>query len=275
MTRIPRLIVGLAMLWLAHAAAWAGDCGPYQVGLREYPKFYERVRGKPGVPSYVGLDKDFFEELAKRTGCRLVLQVESQPRIWSHLKDGSLDMAGWFIPTLERHAHVVVLPLLTARPVAITWASSGVKTEQDFLANPALRAVAIRQMAYGAGYDNLLARLRAMKRVDEVADLDAAVRAFVAGRVALLITYPWTLRDQPKQVLDELTLSDWESAAAPILAGLALSRRTVREEDLQKIQQGLRGMQRDGSLSHLVDKYMLPGSVGYLPATSPWEPGAR
>jgi len=272
---MPRLIVGLAMLWLAHAAALAGDCGPYQVGLREYPKFYERVRGNPGAPSYVGLDTDFFRELEERTGCRLVLQVESQPRIWSRIKDGSLDMASWFIPVVERHAHVVVLPLLTARPVAITWARSGVKTQAEFPANPELRAVAIRQMAYGAGYDGLLARLRALKRVDEVAELDAAVRAFVAGRVALLITYPWTLRDQPKQVMDELTVSDCESVAAPILAGLALSRRTVREEDLQKIQQGLRGMQRDGSLSRLVDKYMLPGSVGYLPSTSPWQPASR
>ncbi|MFN4116788.1 MAG: hypothetical protein ACK4F7_09880, partial [Inhella sp.] len=78
----------LAGLLLPMTATLA--CGPYRVGVKLYPQVYEEVPGQPG--EYRGLDKDFFEQLGQRSGCRFELVLESQPRIWARLRGASLDI---------------------------------------------------------------------------------------------------------------------------------------------------------------------------------------
>ena len=76
-------------LALAALAGAAEPCGPYRVGLREYPRLYQRdADGRFG-----GLDKDFFDALAERSGCKLEFHLESQPRLWLRLTRGDIDLA--------------------------------------------------------------------------------------------------------------------------------------------------------------------------------------
>lgn len=258
-----RALLGLCgcLLIGAHAA----DCGPYRVGLREYPQFYER---RPDG-RFEGLDKDFFAALAERSGCPLTLTLESQPRLWARLKDGTLDIASWVVPTDERRPLVAVIPLLSSRLMAVTWRDRGELSQADFLADSRLRAVAIRKAVYGPGYDTLLAQLRAQGRLSEVADFDAALRAFAARRVDLLIAYPWTLPGEPRNWLEQLRLADWQPEAPAIMFGLALSRSTVRETDQRQLLQGLSAMRDDGSLARIVRRHLPESSVQLLPAGPP------
>lgn len=255
--------LGVLVLGLLGAAAQAADCGPYRVGLKSYPLVYERDPNREG--EYRGLDKDFFDQLSARSGCRFELELESQPRIWSRLRGGSLDITSWALPTTERQAWVRFIPLARSSPVALTWRSQAAAEEADFLARPGLRAVVVRDTSYGPSYDALLQGLRAQGRVSEVGDLDAALRVFMAGRVSLLISYPWVLAGALRERGDELMMSDWHPQEPGVLSGLALSRRTVSAADQRRLLDALQAMQRDGSLERLLRQH-LP-RVGLTPLT--------
>lgn len=243
-------------------------CGPYRVGLKEYPHLYERT-GKasspaPDLSQHAGLDSEFFALLAARSGCRFTFELMSQPRVWARMKDGAVDITSWVIPTPERRTLVAIIPLLTVRPVAYTWAPTGVPTQQAFLARPEWRAVAVKNTSYGPGYDALLATLRAEGRVSEVADVDAAVRVFLARRVELLITYPWVLLKHMPAQGGPLEAADWQPDGRPILSGLALSRRTVPAADQQRLLAALKDMHKDGTLAALVARYLPGTGVGQV-----------
>lgn len=248
-------------LMLATLGCAAQDCGPYRVGVREYPVFYQRMADG----SFGGLDKDFFTLLAERSGCRLEFQFESQPRLWHKLAAGEVDLASWVIPSKQRATLVKVIPLVGSRLQAMTWRDAGVKNEAAFLANPALTAVAVRQSLYGKHYDALLRRLHAEDRLSEVADFDTALRAFSARRVALLIVAPWSLASQPPGWMAQVRLADWDASSPTVVSGLALSHRTVREVDAQRLEKALETMRQDGSLAQLLARHRLAEAIKVLP----------
>ena len=258
------------------------DCGPYRVGVGEYPRLYERLRGASGPSdaeggaAYQGMSKDFYAALAQRSGCVFTFEVESQPRLWRRIKDGTLDAAGWVIPTPERKPYVSVIPLLSLHLMAMTWGSQHVQSQAEFMERPSLRAVAVRDSAYGPDYDALIQQLRAQGRLSEVADVDTALKVFAAHRVDLLIAYPWALANLLDQqaaasgpTQDEVKIADWHPSAPDVVSGLALSRRTVSDEDMRRILGALKLMQRDGSLGRIVDKYLPEGSAKLVPSLVP------
>jgi polar amino acid transport system substrate-binding protein len=260
MASLQRMVLALSLALAAPVCA-ADACGPYRVGVREYPRLYQReADGRFG-----GLDKDFFDALAERSGCKLEFHLESQPRLWARLARGEIDLASWVVPSEQRAAIVRVIPLISGRMMALTWRDAGIKGEADFLADPALRAVAIRQALYGADYDALFAQLKAQGRLSEVADFDAALRAFAARRVALMLAYPWSLAGQPADFMAQVQLTDWHAAAPAVASGLALSHKTVREADMQKLEQALRAMRQDGSLAQLLGRHLPMDMVKLLP----------
>lgn len=256
-----RMILALSLA-LGTAACWADTCGPYRVGLREYPRFYER----DAAGRYSGLDKDFFDALAERSGCRLDIQLESQPRLWQKLAEGQIDMASWVVPSERRARLVRVMPLIQGRMMAMTWRDAGLRSPADFLADPALRAVAIRHALYGAEHDELLAKLRQQGRLGEVADFDAALRVFAARRVALMLVYPWSLAAQPADWLAQVKLADWYHSAPAVTSGLALSWKTVSDPDAERLRRAVMAMQQDGSLAQIVARHLPPELVRTVPA---------
>ena len=242
---------------LLQAQAWAGPpeaepCGPFTVGLREYPRLYQRdANGE-----HYGLDKEFFEALAQRSGCKLEIKLDSQPRIWQGLRAGRIDLASWVIQTEERAAVVNVIPLLQVRPMAVTWRDSPAFTLADFMADASLTGVKIRQSVYSPGYDELLEKLRGQNRLNEVADFDTALRVFSARRVNLIVAYPWTLFAQSEQWMSQVRFSDWYPTSSAVQSGLAISRRSVSAAEAQRLEDTVHAMQRDGSLAQMVARYL-------------------
>lgn len=254
------LALGLG-LGAGACVAQPATCGPYRVGVREYPRIYQRTAdGRFG-----GLDKEFFEALAERSGCRLDFQLESQPRLWHKLARGEVDMASWVVPSEQRGRVVKVIPLISGRLLAMTWRDAAPRTEAEFLADPTLTAVMIRQALYGDGYDALLQQLRSQGRLSEVADFDTALRAFSARRVALIVVYPWSLAALPADLAARVRLTDWHPAEPGVSSGLALSHQTVREADAQRLQQALRAMHQDGSLAQLLARHLPMDIVKTIP----------
>ena len=227
-------------------------CGPFTVGLRLYPRLYQREANG----DYQGLDKDFFEALAQRSGCQFELKVDSQPRIWHGLRNGSIDLASWVIQTEDRSATVYVIPLLQSRPMAVTWRESPAQTQAEFMADANLSAIKIRQSVYGPGYDELFEKLREQNRLSEVADFDTALKVFTTRHMGLIVAYPWTLLGQSEQWMAQVRFSDWHPGASTTLSGLAISRRSVSPPEAQRLEDAVRAMQRDGSLAQMVARHL-------------------
>jgi len=252
------LLMLLLSLPLAHTAAHAAPddpataCGTLRVGLREYPRLY--FRDAQGV--YQGLDRDFFEALAQRSGCQLEISIESQPRLWQGLRNGKIDLASWVLPSDERMKVVQLIPLLQVRPLAITWRDSPVQTEAEFLADPQLSAVRIRQSLYGPGYDALFEQLRGRGRLSEAADFDSALRIFTARRMGLIVAYPWSVFGQTEQWMAQVRFSDWHPEASTVTSGLAMSRSTLTPRQVKLLEDTVRAMQRDGSLAQIVARHL-------------------
>jgi polar amino acid transport system substrate-binding protein len=248
-----RVSLTCAVAALLFGAPAALACGPYRVGVKEYPVIYER---QPGGREYRWLDKDFYALLAERSGCQFQLELESQPRVWAAMRSGQMDITGWAIPTPERHQHALMIPLLSLRPLALSWSKHEVLNAEAFIANPALRAVAVRGSSYGPEYDALLARLRTLGRLSEVGDVVVAARVFFAQRVDLLIAYPWAVAPALRDAQSAVRAADWYPQAPGMRSGLALSRRTVSEADQRLILRTLQAMQRDGSLARLIRQHL-------------------
>lgn len=260
--------IALSLLLLAQAAAWAAseesDCGTLRVGLREYPRLYQRdAKGE-----YQGLDRDFFDTLAQRSGCRWEIHVESQPRLWQGLRGGQLDLASWVIPNEERARHVNLIPLLAVRPLAVTWRDGPAMTEAEFLADGKLTAVRIRQSLYGPGYDALFEQLRGQGRLSEMADFDAALRVFTARRMGLIVAYPWSFLGQSESWMAQVRFSDWHPDASTVQSGLAISRSSVSAHQAKLLEDAVRAMQKDGTLARLVGRHLPLEMVKLTPAAS-------
>ncbi len=263
---IGRAAAVAGLLLQAAAGVVAAPCGPFRVGVKLYPMVYERQADGQG---YQGLDKDFFELLRERSGCQFTLEIESQPRIWSRIRSGSLDITSWVVPTPERQASVAVIPLARVNPVALTWTEQGVKDAADFLTRRSLRAVVVRGASYGPAYDPLIERLRQQGRVSEVGDIDAAVRVFFAKRVDLLLGYAWTVAQPLREQAGQVQVSDWYPQAAGLSSGLALSRSTVSDADQQRLLRALRDMHADGSLVRLLRLHLHEQGVRPLEELAP------
>jgi polar amino acid transport system substrate-binding protein len=260
--------VALLLLLLPHALASAADaapCGPLVVGLREYPRLYQRdAKGE-----YHGLDKEFFEALAQRSGCSFEYKLDSQPRLWEGLRSGRIGLASWVIQTEDRAAVVNVIPILQIRPMAITWRDSPAATQAEFAADARLTAIKVRQSAYGPGYDELFAKLQQQGRLSEVADFDTALKVFSARRVNLIVAYPWTVFGQSEQWMKEVRFSDWHPGASAVRSGLAISRRSVGAADAKRLEEAVQSMQRDGSLAQMAYRYMPMDLVKLVQQSSP------
>jgi len=236
------------------------------VGLREYPQVYERQRQGAGEAS--GLDLDFFSQLASRSGCAFTYEIESQPRVWSRISAGTLDLTSWVVPTEERLKSVVLIPILTVRPLAYTWRSAATTSCEAFLAQPALRAVAVKGASYGAGYDACLDRLTP-QRMSFVADVDIAARVFAAHRVDLIVTYPWVMARHLPTLAGQVEIADWEPSGRSVTSALALSRQTVSAEAQARLLDAVRAMAADGSIRRLVDIHLPGGGVTQVDPIKP------
>ncbi|HEY1130024.1 MAG TPA: transporter substrate-binding domain-containing protein [Roseateles sp.] len=262
----PARLLAVCIATAASGPAFAaeGRCGPYKVGLKEYPQVYAQ-RPKTADPAVdaVGLDSDFFALLAARSGCVFQYELESQPRVWARMHEGTLDITSWVIPTEERRQAAVLIPILTVRPLAYVWKSANASTREAFLAKSDLRAIAVKGTSYGQGYDSSLEALTA-KRVSWVADVDTAVRVFLAHRVDLIVTYPWVMVRHLPTMRGRIEVADWYADGPTTSSGLALSKRNVSPQDQARLLEALKSMSADGTFKRLVDKYLPDGGIGFI-----------
>lgn len=257
-TFISALFICITCLSLVNpslAAETSVDCGPIRVGLLEIGAlFYRLPDGR-----YSGIDQDILDALALRTNCQFKPRIESQARIWTQIREGSLDMSMSGIKTIEREEWATSIPYFSSRNYALvsTTLSAHEQTPAGFLANKNLKMAVIKGFQHGRQYNDFIASLRHQNRIYEVADFASLLKLLQVKRVHAILLIPTSFLDlsRQKQLPDASALRDWYPNDA-FIAGLYVSRKTVSVQTAQILQHALGAMQADGSLERIFARYV-------------------
>jgi len=227
------------------APAWA--CGPYTVGLYEYSALYYRdAQGR-----WAGIDKDVVDELARRTGCKLLPRTESRVRIWAQIGTGHMDMTVSALMTRERELIVEFIPYIESRQFVVMRPALAAKltTPAAFLADSKRRVVVVRGYAFTPTLEAWITTMRVQGRVDDAPDQPTAVRIFKAGRGDAVVLGAHSLAsarraDPAFAGMAALSYAPHERS----VGALALSRERVSQEDRDRMRHAIDEMLKDGTI---------------------------
>ena len=239
---------------LAGSAA-AASCGPYTVAMYEHGALYYR-----SGEQWAGIDKDIVDELARRTGCELRMTRDSRIRIWTMLKDGTLDMTMSGISTPEREGFARFTPYLQSRNMLLlrNEVARHAATLEQFAAQPELKIAVIKGFRHGATYDAWLDRLRKQGRVHDTPDYTTLLRLFQYGRVHAILQLSSNVdalhRDpQLRGQFRVLDLVPREN-----VQGSLVISRLVADSSASRIEQALRAMREDGTVKTIMERHTSP-----------------
>ncbi|MFT7722461.1 MAG: transporter substrate-binding domain-containing protein [Roseateles sp.] len=244
-----------ACLLACPAAAQAGaPCGPHVAALYPFARFYfEGPQTRPG-----GIDQDMFDELARRSGCRLTLVVQSRARIWEQMRRGSVQLTLSALPSPERLRLAELVPYAQGRYQVLMRRelAARVASLADFEADPRLRLLDVRGYAHGPTLDAWVQRMRGQGRLVETGDFKTAERMLRAGRADGLLTLPdgWgavtAAGDGPGGFV-ALDVAPQERNAI----SLALAR-AMPEADRLRLRRALQAMLADGTVYGILRRHL-------------------
>ena len=246
----------IAGLLLSPAGLWAapGVCGPHVAAVYAYARFYYE---DPQLgPS--GIDKDMFDELARRSGCELRLVVESRVRIWDQMRRGSIQLTLSALPTPERREIAELVPYAQARyhvlmPRAL---AARVPSIAAFEADPSLRLLSVRGYAHGPVIDAWVQRMRAQGRMVEASEFTGAVRMLRAGRADALLALPGSWHGVMSAFEDPeglVPLDVVPTERNPVALAMA---QAMPEPDRQRLRRALQAMLADGSVHEILRRHL-------------------
>jgi polar amino acid transport system substrate-binding protein len=248
-----RTLAAVAACLAGNAAA--ASCGPYTVAMYEHGALYYR-----SGEQWAGIDKDIVDELARRTGCELRMTRDSRIRIWTMLKEGTLDMTMSGISTPEREGFARFTPYLQSRNMLLVRneAARHAGTLEQFAALPELKVAVIKGFRHGATYDAWLDRLRKQGRVYDTPDYTTLLRLFQYGRVQAILQLSSNvdvlhrdghLRGQFR-VLDLVPREN--------VQGSLVISRLVADASATRLEQALRAMREDGTVKTIMERHTSP-----------------
>ena len=238
------------------ASTNASACGPYSVAFYETGSLYF----KNDNGEYIGIDKDVIDELARRTGCKLNIFLDSRVRTWTALAGGMLDMTVSALATPEREVFAQFVPYIQNNRnylIVRNDLATRVRSLADFADNKSLKLGVVRGFKHGASLDPWIDSLRAAGRTFEEADLESLARLLAVGRIDGFFTQPvvWEplfRRNHLEDKVSRLDVAPMDSANL----GLALSRKRVAAEDIKTIQRAIEAMRADGTLAAIYARYL-------------------
>lgn len=236
------------------ASAAEPACGPHVAALYPYAPFFRELPDG----SSDGIDQDMFDELARRSGCELRLVVESRVRIWEQMRTGTAAMTLSAVPTAERQAFAEFVPYaqgryhLMLRPDV----ARRVKTLAAFEADRNLMLLTVKGYAHGPTLDAAIERLRAHRRVHEVADFPTVLRLAGAGRAHGLLALPSAWTQVASAVGDKRAWVALDVAPQDrALGALALSLQ-MPAADRQRLRRAMNGMLADGTVMAIMRRHL-------------------
>jgi polar amino acid transport system substrate-binding protein len=228
---------------------------PIVMGVYEFGQFYRDGNG---------LDKDVTEQLEARSGCKFKIQLMLRGEIWHQLQEGSMDMTLSAAATPERTVFAWAIPYLWVKNMMIINkdVDAHVQSTSEFIAAPNLRLGIARGYFPGTAYNDFIAQLRNLARIDETGDSDRLFAMFKAHRFQAMLA--------PQLVYDsyleegQYRVEDWAPNAPRDSSNLLISKKNFSQDEAKRWGEIMNAMISDGSLRGMLEKYVSPADATRL-----------
>ena len=250
-----RTIHCLLLLFLvsggASVAADKPDCDrPLSLALHDHGLLYSAQTGE-------GIDKDFADELIRRSGCKLNVSVMPRARIWQLIESGALDFSLSGITNEARDRFAAFAWYFSNRYYLLLRKDAGARKLADFENDPALKLGVIRSFRYGPTANRLVDRLDAEHRVSYATSLDPLYQILLYNRVQAMIIEPF---DYPAlesaRLRQQTTILEFADPAVP--HGLIMSKKALSAQQQQAWRALVDEMRADGTVQRIFEKYFSP-----------------
>ena len=253
------ILAGLltALLVVSDVLAAGPDCSrPYTLALHDHGLLYS-------ADTDTGIDKDFAEELTRRSGCKVNVSLMPRARIWQLIESGALDFSLSGIANAERSKFAAFAWYFSNKYYLLARKDSQVGKLADFERNDQLTLGVIRSFRYSDAANRLVDTLLASNRVSQANGLAPLYQTLLLNRIQGMIIEPF---DYP--ALEEKKIRDMsviiEFSDPPIPHGLIMSKKALPQAEQEKWRAIVNGMRADGAVRRIFEKYFKPDIAAAL-----------
>jgi polar amino acid transport system substrate-binding protein len=241
----------LALGCISSAVASGPQCSrSFTLGLHDHGLLYS-------AETDTGIDKDFAEELARRSGCQIRVSLMSRARIWKLIESGALDFSLSGIANDERNQYADFAWYFSNKYYLLVRKDSGIRQLSDFEHNDQFQLGVIRSFRYSESANQLVDTLSAENRVSQAGGLEPLYQALIQRRIQGMIIEPF---DYPaideKKIRDVTTIVEFDDPAIP--HGLIMSKKALSPAEREKWRALVNEMRADGTVKRIFEKYFKP-----------------
>jgi len=233
----------------AHAAR--PDCSrSYSLALHDHGLLFSAQTGE-------GIDKDFADELARRSGCKFNVSLMPRARIWQWIETGALDFSLSGISNETREGYAAFAWYFSNKYYLLVRKDAGVQKLADFEGNAALKLGVIRAFRYGASANRFVDRLEAQARVSYAAQLEPLYQVLLDNRVQAMIIEPFDYPTlESAKIREQTSILEFDDPAVP--HGLIMSKKALPAAQQQAWRELVDEMRADGTVQRIFEKYFKP-----------------
>lgn len=238
----------LALCCLGTAVASGPDCSrPFTLALHDHGLLYS-------LETDTGIDKDFADELVRRSGCQVRVSLMSRARIWKLIESGALDFSLSGIASAERNQYASFAWYFSNKYYLLVRKDAGIGKLSDFEHNDQFQLGVIRSFRYSDSANQLVDKLAAANRVSQAGGLEPLYEALVRQRIQGMIIEPF---DYPaldaKRIRDVTAVVEFNDPAVP--HGLIMSKKALPVAEQDKWRALVNDMRADGTVRRIFEKY--------------------
>ena len=248
---LPHILMWLVLLCPIAAVADKPDCSrSYTLALHDHGLLYSSQTGE-------GIDKDFSDELIRRSGCKVHVSLMPRARIWQLIESGSLDFSLSGITNESRDRFAAFAWYFSNKYYLLVRKDAGVSTLTDFQSKRALKLAVIRGFRYSATANRLVDQLDAQTRVSYGTQLDPLYQVLLDNRVQAMIIEPFDYPTlESAKIREQTVILEFDDPAVP--HGLIMSRKSLPPAQQRAWRDLVEGMRADGSVQRIFEKYFKP-----------------
>ena len=253
--------IGFLLALMAYGAGPAFAAGPectrpFSLALHDHGLLYS-------ASSDAGIDKDFADELIRRSGCKVTVSFLPRARIWQLIESGALDFGTSGITNAQRERFAGFAWYFSNPYYLLVRKDSGVTSLADFERNPALHLGVIRSFRYSESANRLVDTLQLANRVNQAGGLDPLYQTLMLNRIQGMIIEPFDYPALDERAIREVSnIIEFNDPAVP--HGLIMSNKALPQAEQEKWRAIVNAMRADGTIGRIFGKYFKPDLAAKL-----------
>ncbi|MBB3214057.1 polar amino acid transport system substrate-binding protein [Herbaspirillum sp. Sphag1AN] len=262
--RFSALGLKLCSVWLLSAICFstvsraAGpDCSrPYTLALHDHGLLYS-------ADTDSGIDRDFADELSRRSGCNVIISLMSRARIWQLIESGALDFSLSGIATPERLRYASFAWYFSNKYYLLVRKDSGIRQVSQVEDIPRFQLGVIRSFRYSDAANRLVDVLSSRDQVVLAGGLDPLYAALLSNRIQGMIMEPFDYPAlQAKNIREQTTIVEFNDPATS--HGLIMSNKSLSPGEREKWRALVDAMRADGTVKRIFEKYFSAALAGTM-----------